>query len=107
MANIEDKYKEALNKASKTIIKLDKEIKSLKMQDPIAIIGMSCRFPAGANSPEKFWELLLSGKSTLSKIPKERFDIDLFYDQDKDKKVVYIQNMVIFRLSFDQFDTSF
>ncbi|KAF2214646.1 hypothetical protein CERZMDRAFT_36971 [Cercospora zeae-maydis SCOH1-5] len=38
----------------------------------IAVIGMACKFP-GANSVNEFWDLLLAGKSMLSKMPAERF----------------------------------
>ncbi|WP_454783207.1 SDR family NAD(P)-dependent oxidoreductase [Legionella sp. WA2022007384] len=48
--------------------------------DPIAIIGMSCRFPGGANTPEQFWKILSSGKDGLQPIPKHRWDNQLYYD---------------------------
>ncbi len=41
-------------------------------QEPIAIIGIGCRFP-GANNPEEFWELLRSGQSALRPYPRERW----------------------------------
>jgi hypothetical protein len=46
---------------------------------PIAIIGMSCRFPGNATSPEKLWELVSQGRSAWSEIPKDRFNNDSFY----------------------------
>jgi len=52
--------------------------------EPIAIIGMSCHFPGGANTPEAFWQLLKSGKDAISEIPAERWEIDSFYDPDPD-----------------------
>lgn len=47
--------------------------------EPIAIIGMGCRFP-GANNPQAFWELLRNGVDAISEVPKERWDVDRFYD---------------------------
>ena len=41
--------------------------------EPIAIIGLGCRFP-GAPNPEAFWELLREGRDAISTIPAERFD---------------------------------
>lgn len=51
-------------------------------QEPIAIIGSSCRFPGGVSTPSELWDLLKAPHDLLTKIPKERFDIDAFYDQD-------------------------
>jgi acyl transferase domain-containing protein/acyl carrier protein len=47
--------------------------------EPIAIIGMSCRFP-GAKDIEAFWTLLCSGSDAITEIPGDRFDIESLYD---------------------------
>jgi acyl transferase domain-containing protein/acyl-CoA synthetase (AMP-forming)/AMP-acid ligase II/acyl carrier protein len=47
--------------------------------EPIAIIGLSCRFP-GADGPEAFWRLLKEGTDTISEAPKERWNVDELYD---------------------------
>ncbi len=49
--------------------------------ESIAIIGMSCRFPK-ANSLDEFWDLLKNGKDTITEIPKERWNLEKFYDSD-------------------------
>ncbi|MBF0396014.1 MAG: SDR family NAD(P)-dependent oxidoreductase [Desulfobacterales bacterium] len=46
----------------------------------IAVVGMGCRFPGGANNPHLFWDILIHGKDGICKIPKERFDAESFYD---------------------------
>ncbi|MEU4626382.1 SDR family NAD(P)-dependent oxidoreductase [Actinoplanes sp. NPDC023801] len=40
--------------------------------DPIAIVGMSCRFPGGANSPEELWQLLTDGTDAITPFPLDR-----------------------------------
>ena len=40
--------------------------------EPIAIIGMGCRFPGGADTPERFWEVLRNQINTVREVPKER-----------------------------------
>ncbi len=50
--------------------------------EPIAVIGMSCRFPGGANDPESFWRLLCDGVDAVREVPPDRWDIDTYYDAD-------------------------
>lgn len=53
---------------------------------PIAVIGIGCRFPGGADSPDKLWELLASGKSTWSPVPANRWNDVAFFDADPDQQ---------------------
>jgi acyl transferase domain-containing protein/acyl carrier protein len=48
-------------------------------REPIAIIGIGCRFP-GAKGPEAFWNLLREGVDAISEIPSDRFDVGEVYD---------------------------
>ncbi len=47
--------------------------------EPIAIIGIGCRFP-GAKGPQEFWRLLVNGVDAITEVPANRFDINAFYD---------------------------
>lgn len=49
---------------------------------PIAVIGMGCRYPGGATSPEKLWEMCAAQRDAWSRIPKDRFNADEFYHPD-------------------------
>jgi acyl transferase domain-containing protein/acyl carrier protein len=49
--------------------------------EPIAIIGMGCRFP-GAEHPDAFWQLLKEGKNAIAEVPKNRWNIDEYYDPE-------------------------
>src|SRR5437762_9065692 len=53
--------------------------------EPIAIIGLGCRFPGGASHPQAFWELLCRGVDAITEVPAERWDARRFYDPDPDK----------------------
>ena len=52
-----------------------------RLREPIAIIGMACRYPGG-ETVEDFWELLREGRSAVSEVPASRWNIDDYYDPD-------------------------
>ena len=53
-----------------------------KMQ-PVAVVGMACRYPDDATSPEDFFKMLSEGRSAWSEVPKDRYKIDSYYHPDK------------------------
>jgi len=55
-------------------------------KESIAIVGMGCRFPGGASSPEKLWELLLNKQDSIIDIPTDRWDHRRFYNSNTDLK---------------------
>ncbi|MGB8388974.1 type I polyketide synthase, partial [Mycobacterium sp.] len=50
--------------------------------EPIAVLGMACRFPGGVNNPDQFWELLRDGRSGIVRVPSQRWDADAFFTDD-------------------------
>lgn len=52
---------------------------------PIAIVGMGCRFPQEATSPEKLWEMLYNKRHARTEVPKDRFNAEAFYHPDADR----------------------
>ncbi len=55
-----------------------------KRHEPIAIIGMGCRIPGGANDPEELWRLLREGRSGVREIASDRWDANAYYDPNPD-----------------------
>ncbi|MFS8204680.1 beta-ketoacyl synthase N-terminal-like domain-containing protein, partial [Streptomyces sp. CWNU-52B] len=54
--------------------------------EPIAIVGMACRFPGGATTPEGLWKLIAEGVDAISDMPDDRgWDIEGLWDPDPDK----------------------
>ena len=92
-----------------TIKRLQFELEAVKEErtEPIAIIGMSCRFPGGANSPEAFWQLLAEGRDAVTEVPRERYNIDEFYAPDVDAPGKTVSRWGGFLDAIDQFDPAF
>ncbi|MBN8419247.1 MAG: thioester reductase domain-containing protein [Verrucomicrobia bacterium] len=57
----------------------------LPAPDPIAIIGIGCRLPGGANNADTFWKMLMGGVDAIREVPKERWDPRVYFDPEQGK----------------------
>jgi microcystin synthetase protein McyD len=76
-------------------------------REPIAILGVGCRFPGGVEGPESFWNLLCEGRDATSEIPSERWDIEAWYDPDPAAPGRMASRRGGFLTGIDQFDAEF
>jgi 1-acyl-sn-glycerol-3-phosphate acyltransferase len=76
-------------------------------QEPIAVIGIACRFPRGADTPGKFWSLLRNGVDAISEIPSDRFDVERVFDADPTQPGKLYARWGGFVDGIDRFDAGF
>ena len=58
------------------------QVEDVLHAEPIAIIGMGCRFPGGADNPAAYWEILRNGVDAIVETPADRWDADAYYAED-------------------------
>src|SRR3954470_9181507 len=83
------------------------EMRASRRAEPIAIIGIGCRFPGGANDPAQFWRLLTDGVDAISGVPEDRWNVRAFYDPDPAKPGKSYAGQGGFINGVDQFDAAF
>lgn len=105
----ETSQRAALLQAYRVIKELKAELKATKdsqTPEPIAIIGLGCRFPQ-APDPESFWQLLQAGGDATREVPAERWDINAYYDPDPNTQGKMYTRRAAFLDEIDQFDPHF
>ena len=104
-AAIEDQ----LRRAILTIRSLKREAEELRTDryPAIAVIGMGCRFPGGADSPSAFWRMLLGGRDAIVETPADRWEVDAWYDPDPDVAGRMNTRWGGFLSGIDRFDAEF
>src|SRR5579875_2715681 len=102
-------YKPLLQRSLLALKEMQTRVEHLEQErtEPIAIIGIGCRFPGGANDPESFWHLLREGKDVVTEIPADRWDIDAYYDPDPDTPGKMSTRWGSFLENIDTFDADF
>ena len=63
-------------------LRAEKPNVSLLGSEPVAIIGIGCRFPGGVRSASEYWQLLHDGVDAITTIPADRWDADAYFDLD-------------------------
>jgi len=75
--------------------------------ESIAIIGMGCRFPGGADNPASYWQLLHDSIDAISEVPPDRWDVDAYFDPDPDAAGKMVTRWGGFLEDVDQFSPQF
>lgn len=76
-------------------------------REPLAIVGIGCRFPGDADTPQRYWDLLRSGMDATREVPETRWDADKYYDPHAAKAGKMVTRRGGFLREIDQFDPQF
>lgn len=76
-------------------------------REPLAIVGIGCRLPGGADSPERFWDLLRSETDATSVVPESRWNAARYHDPNPAKVGKIVTRRGGFLREIDQFDAQF
>ncbi|AFZ33410.1 polyketide synthase (plasmid) [Gloeocapsa sp. PCC 7428] len=75
--------------------------------EPIAIIGIGCRFPGGADTPAAFWQLLQNGVDAIAEVPPNRWHLDSYFDPNPEAPGKIYTRYGGFIDNLETFDTEF
>ncbi|MEU8897604.1 type I polyketide synthase [Nocardia sp. NPDC048505] len=106
----EAELRKYLKKAARELHESQQRVQELdaRLSEPIAIIGMGCRFPGGLRSPEELWQALAQGRDLMSDFPADRgWDLDAFYDPDPDADFASAVRTGAFIRDAGEFDAGF
>jgi acyl transferase domain-containing protein len=98
-----------VKRALQEVREMRAKMESMEMagREPIAIIGMACRFPGNVSNGDDYWRLLSNGTDAITEIPKDRWNIDSFYDPNPDAAGKILTRWGGFLDQVDQFDPQF
>ena len=108
-SSVKEANTDALKRALFAVKDMRAKLEALEQakKEPIAIIGAGYRLPGGVRDAESFWQVLRTGRDTVTEIPAERWDRDKYYDPDPDAAGKMYTRSGAFVADIDKFDPQF
>ncbi|MEV7870537.1 type I polyketide synthase [Streptomyces sp. NPDC088124] len=106
----EERLREYLRRATADLREANRRLDEAedRAREPIAIVGIGCRFPGGVASPEDLWRLVADGEDAISGLPENRgWDLEGLYDPDPDAQGRFYSKGGGFLHDAEQFDAGF
>ncbi|MFI2214650.1 type I polyketide synthase [Streptomyces sp. NPDC020141] len=106
----EEKYLDYLKRATTDLREARRRLREMeeREQEPIAIVAMSCRYPGGADTPERLWELVARGGDAATAYPADRgWHSDVLFDPDPDSGIEAYERVGGFLHEAADFDPGF
>jgi acyl transferase domain-containing protein/acyl carrier protein len=102
-------YKALLHQSLVSLKEMRARIEALEQErrEPIALLGLGCRFPRGVVDAASFWRLLIQGEDAISEVPASRWDIDAYYDPNPGAPGKMVSRWGGFLDDVEGFDASF
>ncbi len=83
-------------------------VRAAHVEEPIAIVGMSCRYPGGVSAPQDLWELVAASRDGISEFPTDRgWDLERLYDPDPESRGTSYAREGGFVCGVGEFDAGF